>query len=396
MRAARWTGYLLLPIALLLERSGWFASRSVLWEWIAGEGAENAELATSVVGNTMLAFTLSPLLGALAGWLLGARATLLSGLVAMLVGLAALAFAPAMAWPAVLLLVIGVGLARPAFLATGAAVSPDPASASRGALFFLLYWATAAAALGGPAIAAAFGSQELFGVVATGAVLVFGGLLLAGVHVLVARISRAPADAETASGARPAMGIVVLLLALVLGIALLRQVGALQQMSMQRISSSPGWMHPAFLLGFLPLIALLWSLYGLKGIRVATAGPVGLGLIVLALAPAPLFFGSLGFRGNLRDLAEIFSLFSPALSGLGEALVMPFLLARICAVSRKASVAAAAAWLLAGSATSFALGFLPENGIPALLSLLVLSFLGLAAGIVLLLLRRRIEASFEG
>lgn len=44
MTAARWTGYLLLPIAFLMERLAWFAVRTVLWEHVAGASAAEAEV----------------------------------------------------------------------------------------------------------------------------------------------------------------------------------------------------------------------------------------------------------------------------------------------------------------------------------------------------------------
>ena len=185
MRATRWTGYLLLPIAFLLERFAWFAVRSILWEHLAGPGAELAEAASTAVRVTGWLVLLSPIAGAAVGYAIGARRTLMIGMLALCAGYLLLVEGST-AWPGAIAVALGIGLVRPAFLAVAGAVSPDPAETPRTTFFLMLYAMNTLAALAGPPFAASFGAQKLVWAGAGAAIFAALASIAIAIHLAVA------------------------------------------------------------------------------------------------------------------------------------------------------------------------------------------------------------------
>lgn len=394
MRATRWTGYLLLPIAFLLERSAWFAVRSVLWEHLAGDGASEADVASQLVRSVSWLVVLSPLAGAAVGYALGARRTLLIGLLSLCAGYLLLLEGSA-AWPAAIVVALGLGLARPAFLAVAGAVSPDPAETPRSTLFLLLYAMTTVAALGGPGIATNVRPQDLVWVIGGAALLAAIAAAVTGIHLAVARAQGA-LELEALDSARPIAGAAVLLAWLFLAVAVLR-LGAALLLQSRMASQFPTYVHPLMVIAVILMVGLVWIGLSAGGARVPAVNVAAIGLIALSLAPFPIGLALADLGWNQRDIQGFAHLGGTLVLAGGEALVMAFLLSRICASApARFSVAFAAAWLLATSLTSAVLGLVPESIVVQGIGLVLASMTCLVAGIVLLVRRKRLRTLFEG
>lgn len=394
MRATRWTGYLLLPIAFLLERSAWFAVRSILWEHIAGPGAEFADRASAVVRTTSWLVVLSPIAGAAVGYALGARRTLLIGMLSLCAGYLLLVEG-SLAWPAAVIVALGLGLVRPAFLAVAGLVSPDPAETPRTTFFLFLYVMTTLAALLGPSFAGAFPAQDLFWVIVGAVALTVIATVAISIHAGVASIQRAQLP-QPPRRAHPFAGAAVLLAMLFLAITVLRLGTALQAQSSVASQVQP-YVHPVTVIVVIFLLGLVWIGISIGNTRIRASSPATVGLIVLAFAPVLIGLSLADPGWRYRDVLQLVFLVGGVALAAGEALVMPFLLSRISAgAPPKWSVAVAAAWLLATSLTSGLLAFTPDSMVVQVIALAFASLACLIAGIVLLVKRKRLRALFDG
>lgn len=392
MKATRWTGYLFLPIAFLFERSAWFSLRSVLWEHVAGEGAAEADAASAVVRTVSWLVVLSPIAGAAVGYALGARRTLLIGLLSVAAGYLLLVEGTTV-WPGAIVVALALGLVRPSFLAVAGAVSPDPAETPRTTLFLLLYAMTTLAALGGPAFAANVRAQELYWIAGGAALFALVAAAAAGIHLLVARVQGAP-ETEPPARARPLAGAAVLLAQLFLAVTVLR-IGA--ALLLQSNLAFPPTVHPIAVIAVLFLLGLVWVGLAAGGARVPAVVIAAVGLIVLSLAPLPIGLAVADIGWRYRDLQGFAHLGASIVLGAGEAIVMAFLLSRISAgAGPRLSVAFVAAWLLATSVTSAILSLTPDSVVVQGVALVMASIACLVAGIVLLVRRKRLRALFEG
>lgn len=393
MKLARWSGFLLLPIAFLLERFAWFGARSVLWEHIAGEGAAEADAASAISRALPWLVMLSPLAGAAAGYALGARRTLIIGMLTLCVGYLLLVqgWLP---WPGAVVVALGVGLARPALLAVAGAVSPDPVESPRSTLFVLLYAMTLLAGLGAPAIATSVRPNQTAWLLGGAALFVLVAAALAGVHLAVVR-AKGVHEPEPDPGARPGRGAVVILCALAMAITVQRLATGLLLQS-RLATQLPATLHPVMVILALAIVGIVWTGLSLGRARVSAPVPVALGFLLFFVAPLPIVVAVANLGGDFQAVQGIAMLAGMAALAAGEALAMPFLLSRISAgASPRTSVASVSAWLVVTSATSALLGFAPESRLGLGIALVFAAVASFLVAIAFLVHRARFRSLFR-
>ncbi len=318
--------FVLLPLAMLVERGAYYGMRSVLVLWLVRGGLPHAEAIEAARDLTALAM-ITPLGGALVAVAVGPHLAAAGGALLAVVGYGLLAgLEPTSHGVPLLLVALGTGLLRPGLLAAAGTAFPAPHETARHALFVLLYGAVqlgaaaispAAAALGeGSGFRASFALSAALAALALVVVLAEGGVRLA---------TRAAAPAQPVLDGRVPLGVAGLA-AIVTPMWVAFELFTQREYDYFLSGAEPSthrWvsmLNPGVVLLACALLAPLLGVLALRRKRVPALVPIGVGLAlfglfaVVAVVPVPF---------ELRIPLLVVGLIGVS---LGEALVQPFAL----------------------------------------------------------------------
>jgi dipeptide/tripeptide permease len=335
MLARQLLALLLVPLVLFLERLTYYGSRSVLVLFMTGSATSGGlglepSVAFEAYGHFTLALALVPVLGGVAGLVLGPRVALPVGMALEVLGLGLLAAAGTETGLSLALgvLVLGQALFRPNLFAVLGQELPDPADTLRSAGMVLTYGATNAGAFLAPMVFGMLATGTGFGVAfaALTAIGAFTLLLVGGLSVLGFRAPSAPASSAPT---RVPGVLAVAALATLPSLTLMLGTEALY-VSQTHAAGGGGAGLAAVSLNPLAVMVASGLLFGVlvmlhvTGRRLPALWLLGGGAAVALLSVVPLLQGAVDQGGPIIVGAVL-------LGGLAEVLVTPAALSRVSA-----------------------------------------------------------------
>lgn len=320
----------LVPATVLLERFGYYLTRSMLSVHLVNLGMDRATMGQLFAFQAIAAAGFA-LLGGLLAVAIGPAATLALGMGVALVGHALLAASSSsvVVWVAAGAFGLGLGLLRPSTYALAASELRHPNEHLRNAAFVGIYAAANAAGLVAPAaggaLAGASGARAAFG---AGAAVAAVGLLASiglGLGWLFTR-RKVEGDAPPS----PALGKLLAGAGLLLAIGVIFTLhigfGSDAQFSALRTAGTPIAQY-SLALGVNPATVLITGLVAIVAcvvlhftrVRLTALFAVALGACLGGAATLPLLVGGPGIAGVYAFAA---------LTGVAEVLVLPFALSR--------------------------------------------------------------------
>jgi len=319
--------FLLLPVLVQLHATAWYGTRSIQHVFLYDAGWDHSSIGVVFAVTSALGI-LGMLLAGIVGAVVGARLTLLLGLLLAGVGFLGMALPP----PAVFVAFLGVGalghgLITPSVSATVVDAFPRPREALRGAALALVY-----AAVNGGAMAGSMGApamSNLWGAVVVFAVCGLVALLAVPfcVPLFVAPAGPPENDPTTRIHVPGLIASVGLLFLLVVPIALRNH--AFQQHFVTATLHAGGvssgfWMsiNPGTIVAATVPLVLLLALLGFAKLRLPDLLPAGIGLLLSALTTAMLAVPPSVLPAPLAVTAMV-------LGAVGELLAGVFVVSRI-------------------------------------------------------------------
>lgn len=350
--------FVMLPLLLAFERSGYYSMRSVLPISIIDAGGTHAQLKMVFVAMQAIN-VVAIILSGVAGILLRPIWLIVAGAFIAFVGYLVLALGGASAAPVytgVILITGGTGLGKPALFALAAMEIGHPREQLRASLFVLLYGMINVGALFGPMSAALARHIPMFypSVVVQLLAVIVGVVLL--VVLLATRKNVEPTAADAPRTPRVVLG--AALLALVLVPFLVQSMVTMQSQDDVLRRAGVPISTLATLMGLNPVVvvlsggaffiaSLILHFVG-KRLPVLYATAAGLCFVGLASTPFVLFATS-----SSASLVVPLSMVGVAGLAVAETLVTPYALSRMLGdVSPRVVPAVASGWFVLSSVTA--------------------------------------------